>query len=89
MDGIEVKLGDASLLANLHFDVIFANINRNILLADIKKYSACLTKGGELFMSGFYCQDIEQIKAEATKNGLQMTDYKQKNNWAAIKTVKI
>ena len=48
VSGIEVKLGGAELLEGLHFDIILANINRNILLADIEKYAACLSSGGKL-----------------------------------------
>jgi ribosomal protein L11 methyltransferase len=65
-----------------------ANINRNILLADMEHYSACLTSGGELFMSGFYVEDIPLIEAEANRNGLKLVDYKEKNNWAVVKTIK-
>ena len=86
--GIDVQLGGAELLAGLHFDIILANINRNILLADMKKYAACLSSGGELYMSGFYVQDIPLIEAEANRNGLILIDYHEKNNWVAVKTVK-
>ncbi|MDR2840722.1 MAG: 50S ribosomal protein L11 methyltransferase [Paludibacter sp.] len=86
VSGIDVKLGDAALLDGLHFDVIFANINRNILLADMEKYAACLSVGGQLYMSGFYCQDIKVLEEEAKRHGLQLLEYQQKNNWAAVKT---
>jgi len=86
--GIDVRLGGAELLKGLHFDIILANINRNILLADMEQYAACLTAGGELYMSGFYVEDIPLIEAEANRNGLKMIDFKEKNNWAVVKTVK-
>ena len=86
--GIDVQLGGAGLLAGLHFDIILANINRNILLADMEQYAACLSSGGELYMSGFYVQDIPLIEAEANRNGLTLIDYHEKNNWVAVKTVK-
>ena len=86
--GIDVQLGGAELLAGLHFDIILANINRNILLADMEQYAACLSSGGELYMSGFYVQDIPLIEAEANRNGLTLIDYHEKNNWVAVKTVK-
>ncbi|MBN1650465.1 MAG: 50S ribosomal protein L11 methyltransferase, partial [Bacteroidales bacterium] len=60
--GIEVLLGDASLLKNKTFDFIFANINKNILLADMEKYTQCLKKNGHLFMSGFYQYDLSDIQ---------------------------
>lgn len=88
VQGIDVQLGGAELLEGLHFDIILANINRNILLADMEQYAACLTSGGELYMSGFYVQDIPLIEAEANRNGLKLIDYHEKNNWVAVKTIK-
>ena len=86
--GVKVLLGGAELLQGMHFDIILANINRNILLADMEQYVACLSSGGELYMSGFYVQDIPLIEAEANRNGLKLIDYNEKNNWAVVKTVK-
>lgn len=86
---ISVQLGDATLLENQHYDIIIANINRNILLADIKKYSACLSKGGALYMSGFYTEDIPLIEKEANNHHLVLNSFKEKNNWAVVKTIKI
>lgn len=88
VSGIEVKLGGAELLEGLHFDIILANINRNILLADIEKYAACLSSGGKLYMSGFYKADIPVIEAEVNRNGLELIDFKEKNNWVVVKSVK-
>ena len=88
IEGIDVQLGGAELLTGLHFEIVLANINRNILLADMEHYSACLTSGGELLMSGFYVEDIPLIEAEANRNGLKLVDYKEKNNWAVVKTIK-
>jgi ribosomal protein L11 methyltransferase len=88
LQDIDVQLGGAELLAGLHFDIVLANINRNILLADMEQYAACLSSGGELYMSGFYVQDIPLIEAEANRNGLTLIDYHEKNNWVAVKTVK-
>ena len=83
-----MRLGGAELLAGLHFDIVLANINRNILLADMEQYAACLSSGGELYMSGFYKEDIPLIEAEANRLGLQLVDFKEKNNWVVVKTVK-
>ena len=88
VEGIEVKLGGAELLIGLHFDIILANINRNILLADMEQYAACLSTGGELYMSGFYKKDIPLIETEAYRNELKLIDYHEKNNWVVVKTVK-
>ena len=87
IQGIKVLLGGAELLKGMHFDIILANINRNILLADMEQYAACLSSGGELYMSGFYVQDIPLIEAEANRNGLKLIDYHEKNNWVAVKTM--
>lgn len=88
VSGIDVQLGGAELLDGLHFDIVLANINRNILLADMEKYTACLSAGGELYMSGFYKEDIPLIEAEANRNGLKLIGFKEKNNWVVVKTVK-
>lgn len=89
VSGIKILQGGAELLNNLQFDIILANINRNILLADMEKYASCLTTGGELYMSGFYSEDIPLIEAEANRNGLELTHFKLKNNWAVVKTIKL
>lgn len=88
VEGIEVSMGDAQLLKGLKFDVIIANINRNILLNDIKTYADCLDAGGELYMSGFYKEDIPLIEAEANRNNLKLNYFAEKNNWVAVKTTK-
>lgn len=88
IQGIDVQLGGAELLAGLHFDVVIANINRNILLDDMEQYAACLSSGGELYMSGFYKEDIPLIEAEANRNGLKLIDYNEKNNWVVVRTAK-
>ena len=85
---IKVELGDASLLEGREpFDVIIANINRNILLADMDRYAACMQKGSELFMSGFYVQDIPAIREKAESLGMTFVHHREKNNWAAVKFV--
>lgn len=88
VENIEVLLGGAELLKDMQFDIILANINRNILLADMAKYAACLSSGGELYMSGFYEEDIHLIEAEAFNHDLQLNDFTKKNNWVAVKTTK-
>ena len=86
---MEIKLGDASILPKENtFDVILANINRNILLADMDKYVACLNNGGNLYMSGFYTEDIPVIIEKAESLGLKYEDFKEKNNWVAVKFLK-
>ena len=85
---IKVELGDAALLEGREpFDVIIANINRNILLADMNRYAACMHQGSELFMSGFYVQDIPAIREKAESLGMTFVHHREKNNWAAVKFV--
>ncbi len=88
ISNITVQLGDADLLKGKKFDVILANINRNILLNDMESYSNCLSAGGELYMSGFYREDIPLIEAEATRNNLSLQYFNEKNNWVAVKMIK-
>lgn len=85
---ITVELGGAKQLKDKKADVIFANINRNILLEDMKKYSACLDEGGVLYLSGFYTEDIPVIEAEAKLYQLRVLHSRSKNNWAVLKTIK-
>ena len=88
IENIDIRLGDARLLKGMHFDVILANINRNILLTDMKTYASCLNEQGELYLSGFYTEDIPILEAEALKHGLKTLEYKEKNNWAMMRLVK-
>lgn len=89
ISNIELKIGGAELLnVNETFDVILANINRNILLNDIHTYVSVLNSGGELYMSGFYTEDISVIQAECEKYGLSFDHFKEKNNWVAVKFTK-
>jgi ribosomal protein L11 methyltransferase len=84
---ITVYEGDAALLAGHNYDVIIANINRNILLEDMQQYVECLNPGGTLFLSGFYEEDIPVIDASCTEKGLTYVKKHQKNNWVALKYV--
>ena len=84
-ENISVYEGDATLLVDKKYDVIIANINRNILLMDMKVYTNCLQEGGILLLSGFYEQDIPVIDAEVIKYGLKLEKFIQRNNWVALK----
>lgn len=89
ISNIAVEQGCAdSLKGRGQFDVIIANINRNILLADMHAYAAVMHPGSEIYMSGFYVEDIPLLKEEACKHGLRFVRYKEKDNWAAVKFVK-
>ena len=81
---ITVYEGDSSLLMNKKYDVIIANINRNILLSDMKIYTSCLNENGVLLLSGFYKEDISIIDAEVSKHGLTLNKTINRNNWVAL-----
>ena len=85
---IVVELGDASSLNDRQFDVILANINRNILLRDMKEYVKSLVENGRIFFSGFYEEDLVLITKEAEHLGLKYVNHVTKNNWTAAVFVK-
>lgn len=86
---IHVILGDASSIPSTPFDIVFANINRNILLRDIPAYSSALNQNGLLFLSGFYKgQDLDMLVEACRKEGLGFISRKEKNNWTAAKFMK-
>lgn len=85
---ISVYEGDASLLAGKKYDIIIANINRNILLNDMQQYVDCLNTNGILFLSGFYTEDIPVISESCTSKGLSYVKQFERNNWVALKFVK-
>ena len=80
---INACMGDVSLLGNEMFDVIFANIHKNVLLNDMPEYVHVLKPGGKLIMSGFYEKDIDDIKQKAEQLGLTDKGFKSRNNWVA------
>ncbi|PRY89553.1 50S ribosomal protein L11 methyltransferase [Mongoliibacter ruber] len=66
------------------FDIVLANINKNVLLDEMEVYSKLVTNGGKLFLSGFYEHDIVDIEAKANQYGLEKIGQKSKDNWAAL-----
>jgi ribosomal protein L11 methyltransferase len=82
---ISVYEGDASLLVGKKYDIIIANINRNILLNDMQQYVDCLNENGILFLSGFYTEDIPVITESCTSKGLSYVKQFERNNWVALK----
>lgn len=82
---IAVYEGDASLLKGKKYDVIIANINRNILLSDMKTYTDCLNEKGLLLLSGFYKEDFQIINKQVVKYGLTLDSKLERNNWLALK----
>lgn len=85
---ISVYQGDVTLLKDKKYDVIIANINRNVLLADMAQYATCLNKDGILLLSGFYTEDIPVLEAEMAKYGIKYDSQKERNNWASLRCVK-
>ena len=77
--------GAAELLEGKKYDVVIANINRNILLDDIETYNSCLNKGGIMYLSGFYSKDIAVIREECEKHQLQYEDFLERDEWVALK----
>ncbi|EPR72528.1 Ribosomal protein L11 methyltransferase [Winogradskyella psychrotolerans RS-3] len=86
-ENISVYEGDVTLLNGKKYDSIIANINRNILLADISEYAKCLNENGSLFLSGFYQEDIPIIEAECNKQMLKLTKTLQKGQWVSLKFI--
>ena len=86
---ISVFEGDSALLNNKKYDVIIANINRNILLMDMQVYTNCLNEKGVLLLSGFYKEDIPIIDAEVSKYNLKLETFIERNNWVALKYNKL
>lgn len=86
VNNIDVVEGDASALEKYgHFQVVIANINRNILLADMHHYVDHMTSGSLLFMSGFYTEDVPAIRQEAERLGLVFIECRDLDNWACVK----
>ena len=85
---IDVLLGDATLLGKEKYDLIFANIHKNVLLQDMEAYCAVLNNGGTLIMSGFYTEDIDDIKTKAETLGMLDEGFVEKNNWVAHSFIK-
>ncbi len=90
-NGVElnVRIGDASLLCDQQFDLIIANINRNILLNDMAAYAKVLVKGGTLLLSGFYESDVPVLQQHAETLGLRLEQQKVRQSWTALRLVKV
>ncbi|WP_458629046.1 50S ribosomal protein L11 methyltransferase [Winogradskyella sp. PC D3.3] len=84
---ISVYEGDVKLLKGKKYDSIIANINRNILLADIPHYAKSLNENGTLFLSGFYKEDIPMIEMECNKQMLKLDETLQKGQWVSLKFI--
>ena len=84
---IEIVLGDALSIKG-SFDVVLANINRNILLRDMHFYVEAMNPDAHIFFSGFYTEDLPSIREEAERLGLRYCRHLSRNNWVAAEFVK-
>ena len=75
--------GDSAMIPDTTYATILANINMNVLLIDIPKFSKRLAQGGNLFLSGFYQQNIPAIETRANQNDLELVDFQEKDRWIA------
>lgn len=80
--------GGVEVLPEMQFDIILANINKNVLLADMAAYANVLNQNGIIVFSGFYTHDLADIANEATRHGLRFMDSKERDNWQAARFVK-
>lgn len=79
-----VHFGDVTAVQNDEpYDIVLANINRNVLLADMAAYTKLLKNGGPLILSGFYTEDLPILKEEAARCGLIFESHREKNNWVS------
>ena len=85
VDNLQVMQGDASVIGHICgvFDVVVANINRNILLNDMPMFKKVMSANGILILSGFYAADIPLIEKKATSLGLSLIEVKNKDEWRA------
>ena len=82
---ITIKEGDVSLIAGEQYNLILANINRNILLSDIPAYTQALLPQGLLLVSGFYVEDLPAIKEKCQEEGLIYLSHIERNRWVSAK----
>jgi ribosomal protein L11 methyltransferase len=86
---IEVIHGDVHALANKGFDIVLANINKNILLADSQAYALTLKPNGIMLMSGFYEADLPDLVAHANTIGLEFEEHTAQDRWVCARFKKI
>lgn len=89
IENINVILGGCEAIPdNEKYDIILANINKNILLRDMKFYNDALIVGGEIVFSGYYDTDLSDIELESRKYGLKLINKFEKNRWTAAQFIK-
>ena len=85
---VETACGDASLLQMSTYDVLLANIHRNIILEDMATYVRSLRRGGHLLLSGFYLDDVFSVRTAAEAQGLVFVGLSEREGWACAEFVK-
>ncbi|WP_421754371.1 50S ribosomal protein L11 methyltransferase [Croceimicrobium sp.] len=83
-DKVKAEWGDAALLTGRNYDMILANINRNVLLEDMKAYVDTLASGGSILFSGFFAHDFELIDEEAQNQGLEFRHRIEEERWQCV-----
>ena len=83
--------GDATALSTFEFkaNLFVANINRNVITADMEAYADATAKGGVMLLSGFYVEDIPVVREAAERCGMKYVDYTEQKNWACVKLLKM
>ena len=87
-DKIESICGDASAIEGRAFDIVLANINRNILLADMEAYDKTLTAGGHLVLSGFLAEDVDILVEKAASLGYKLAKRRTNDIWRSLELIK-
>lgn len=82
---VKAQLGDATLLGMENYDIILANITKNVLKEDMKTFAQVLNPKGLLFISGFFAEDMDELVSIASALGLKASGHKQNREWAAVK----
>ena len=85
---IESICGDASAIEGRAFDIVLANINRNILLADMEAYDKTLTAGGHLVLSGFLAEDVDILVEKAASLGYKLAKRRTNDIWRSLELIK-
>lgn len=84
-DSYDARLGDAAILdSSMSFDIILANINRNILIADMPIWRPLMKKGGKLIVSGFYAEDVNILTAKAEELALALESHQNEGEWHCL-----
>lgn len=81
---VDIRCGDASLMQLSTYNVILANIHRNVILMDLRTYARSLKAGGLLFTSGFYDSDVPDICKEAENQGLVLISILSRDGWSCL-----